>query len=450
MTVSAHGGAARLAPRSLAAYALLGAPLMMMALPVYVLVPKLYADATGLALATIGTVLLATRLLDAFADPFLGAWVDAERRRGSFARPILVAAVPLAAGFVLLFAPAVERGNATAAAVWLAATLIAAYLGYSLASIAYHAWGAQLAGDDHGRARVTAAREGAGLVGVIVAAVVPTVLGVGVLTVLFIVLLATGLFALLRFAPRPAGVERASSRRRQQPRAQTTEMEPAGTEPAAIEPARARGVLAPLASTRLRWLLAVLVVNGIAAAIPATLVLFFIDDALRLAPYAGAFLAVYFSCGVASMFLWARLARSFDLHAVWLAGMLTAVAAFVWAYALGEGDWVGYAAICVLSGVALGADLAIPPALLARVIDDDGERDRSDGAYFGLWHFFNKLNLAVAAGLALPLLQLLGYSPGVRDATALAALSASYALLPCALKLGSASLLFVAWRKRRF
>ena len=440
MTISAYGGATRLAPRALAAYALLGAPLMMMALPVYVLVPKLYADATGLALATIGTVLLATRLLDAFADPFLGAWVDAERRRGAFVRPILVAAVPLAAGFALLFAPVVERGNASSAAAWLAATLMAAYLGYSLASIAYHAWGAQLAGDDHGRARITAAREGAGLVGVIVAAVVPTVLGVGVLTVLFIVLLAIGLFALLRFAPRPAGVERKPSRDGAQ----------AGAHPPATEPARARGVLAPLASARLRWLLAVLVVNGIAAAIPATLVLFFIDDALRLAPYAGAFLALYFSCGVASMFLWARLARSFDLHAVWLAGMFIAVAAFVWAYALGEGDWAGYAAICVLSGVALGADLAIPPALLARVIDDDGERDRSDGAYFGLWHFFNKLNLAVAAGLALPLLQSLGYSPGVRDATALAALSASYALLPCALKLGSASLLFAAWRGRRF
>lgn len=450
MTIGAYGGATRLAPRDLAAYALLGAPLMMMALPVYVLVPKLYADATGLALATIGTVLLVTRLLDAFADPFLGAWVDAERGRGAFVRPILVAAVPLAVGFVLLFAPVVERGNASGAAAWLAATLMAAYLGYSLASIAYHAWGAQLAGDDHGRARVTAAREGAGLVGVIVAAVVPTVLGVGVLTVLFVVLLAIGLFALLRWAPRPVRVERTPARDGAQAGAHQAAAHQTAAHRTGAEPARARGVLAPLASARLRWLLAVLVVNGIAAAIPATLVLFFIDDALRLAPYAGVFLAVYFSCGVASMFLWARLARSFDLHAVWLAGMFTAVAAFVWAYALGEGDWVGYTAICVLSGVALGADLAIPPALLARVIDEDGERDRSDGAYFGLWHFFNKLNLAVAAGLALPLLQLLGYAPGVRDATALAALSASYALLPCALKLGSASLLFAAWRGQRF
>ncbi|HEY5634316.1 MAG TPA: MFS transporter [Burkholderiaceae bacterium] len=426
MNASAPAAARPLAPRSLAAYALLGAPLMMMALPVYVLVPKLYADATGLALATIGAVLLATRLLDALADPFLGAWVDAERARGELLRPILVAAVPLAGGFVLLFAPVVERGDAGGAAAWLAATLMAAYLGYSLASIAYHAWGAQLARDDHGRARVTAAREGAGLAGVIVAAVVPTVLGVGALSAMFVALLAAGLFLLVRVAPRP----RAAAAGRVAP--------------------RARSVLAPLASPRLRWLLAVLVVNGIAAAIPATLVLFFIDDALRLSPYSGAFLATYFACGVASMFLWARLARSFDLHAVWLAGMLTAVAAFVWAYALGEGDWAGYAAICVLSGFALGADLAIPPALLARVIDEDGERDRSDGRYFGLWHFFNKLNLAVAAGLALPLLQMLGYSPGARDDGALAALSASYALLPSALKLAAAGLLLAAWRGRKF
>ena len=92
MNASAPAAARPLAPRSLAAYALLGAPLMMMALPVYVLVPKLYADATGLAIATIGAVLLATRLLDALADPFLGAWVDAERARGELLRPILVAA----------------------------------------------------------------------------------------------------------------------------------------------------------------------------------------------------------------------------------------------------------------------------------------------------------------------------------------------------------------------
>ena len=122
----------------LAAYAAFGLPLAMMALPVYVLVPKFYAEATGLALATIGALLLGTRLLDAFADPLLGVWVDAQRGAdadsGAYLRPILIAALPLAAGFALLFYP--PESSATLSAVWLGVTLLAAYLGYSLASIA--------------------------------------------------------------------------------------------------------------------------------------------------------------------------------------------------------------------------------------------------------------------------------------------------------------------------
>jgi Na+/melibiose symporter-like transporter len=150
------------------------------------------------------------------------------------------------------------------------------------------------------------------------------------------------------------------------------------------------------------------------------------------------------------MVLWARLARRFSLPLVWLFGMLAAVAAFVWAYGVGPGDLVAFAAICALSGLALGADLALPPALLARVIDDGGDGGRREGAYFGLWTFVTKLNLALAAGVALPLLQWLGYAPGDRSTAALAALSASYALLPCALKLAAAAVLTVAWRGRRF
>jgi GPH family glycoside/pentoside/hexuronide:cation symporter len=71
-----------------------------------------------------------------------------------------------------------------------------------------------------------------------------------------------------------------------------------------------------------------------------------------------------------------------------------------------------------------------------------GHRGRGEGAYFGWWNFATKLNLALAAGLALPLLALAGYSPGARDPAALRALVIGYCLLPCVLKICAAATLY--------
>ena len=99
----------------------------------------------------------------------------------------------------------------------------------------------------------------------------------------------------------------------------------------------------------------------------------------------------------------------------------------------------------MLTERGLGADLALPPSLLADVIDEDEARGRGrhEGAYFGLWNLVTKLNLALAAGIALPLLAAWGYRPGVANAEAsLAALAGVYALLPCALKAVAAAALW--------
>ena len=129
--------------------------------------------------------------------------------------------------------------------------------------------------------------------------------------------------------------------------------------------------------------------------------------------------------------------------------MALAIFTFAWAYAAGPGDYSAFALICTLSGMGLGADLALPPALLARVIGMSPHSGAHEGAYFGVWNFANKMNLALAAGLALPVLEALGYAPGARDATALDALAFAYAVLPCLLKLTAAALLLVAWRGHR-
>lgn len=132
----------------------------------------------------------------------------------------------------------------------------------------------------------------------------------------------------------------------------------------------------------------------------------------------------------------------FGLARTWGLGMLLSLGVFVFAARLGAGDIAAFVLVCALSGVGLGADLALPGAMLAGGIANSGDRGRFEGAYFGLWNFASKLNLALAAGLALPALGALGYVPGSRDAQALNMLSAAYCLLPCALKLLAATLLY--------
>jgi Na+/melibiose symporter-like transporter len=400
----------------LAAYGALGLPLAMAALPLYVHLPKLYGGDLGMPLALVGGILLATRLADAVSDPLLGWLADRWPRRDLF---VAVALPLLALGMLALLHP-----PEAAPAVWLAAGLVVTYLGFSMASIAYQAWGAQLSDDVHERTRITAAREIFTLVGVVGAAALPSLLGGENATGLarsswiFAGLLALCGAVTLASAPRPRRAARAAS-------------------------GLLAALAAPLANAGFRRLLAVFMLSGVAAAVPSTLVLFFIADVLQAAHLAGLFLVLYFLAGAAGIPLWVGLARRIGKSSAWLAGMLLAVVAFVWAYALGPGDVVAFGAICVLSGIALGADLALPASILADVIDHDrrGPRESSAGSYFGIWNLVTKANLAIAAGLALPALAALGYAPG--EATGARPLALVYCLLPCVLKLGSAAALWL-------
>jgi Na+/melibiose symporter-like transporter len=188
-----------------------------------------------------------------------------------------------------------------------------------------------------------------------------------------------------------------------------------------------------------RRLLGVFVANGVAAALPATLFLFFVADVLNLEAASGPLLALYFVAGAASLPMWVKLAAHLGRVRAWLVSIALSIAAFAGASLLGSGDLWAFAAICMASGLALGADLALPAAIAA----DLGERQGQAGACFGVWNFVAKLYLALAAGLALPLLALLDYAPG--GSLGLGALTVAYALLPLGFK-ALAGLLLWRWR----
>lgn len=419
------GEPAVLAARQGLAYGLLGLPLAFVALPLVVLLPPHYAGEFGVPLAALGALLLAVRALDAVLDPWIGRGVDLALRWSPRARQgaAAAAAALLALAFHGLFFPPVRGPDSVLA--WAAAALVGCYLSYSALSVLHQAWGAALGGGSAYRARVVAWREGAALAGVVVASVLPSLAGLAATSATLALCLAAALIA-LSAAPPPR--------------------HPPGA------PAPTAGTLwLPWRQPRFRRLMLVYLLNGVASALPATLVLFFVRDRLQWPAGEPWLLGTYFAAAALSLPLWVRLVARVGLARAWAAGMALAIVTFVGAAALGPGDGAWFLLVCAASGTALGADLCAPAALLAGVLHDGQDRGApspATGVAFGWWNAATKLNLALAAGVALPLLQALGYQPGQTDPAGTRALALVYALLPCALKALALLALWALWIRK--
>lgn len=416
-------------------YGALGLPLAFAALPLHLALPAHYAGELGVPLASLGGLLLLTRAADALIDPWLGRQVDrwlAGTRR-QLAGLAGLAALLLVAGFQsLFFPPASVQGAALLG--WCGLMLMACSLGCTTLGVLHQAWGARLGGDATQRTRLVAWREGAALVGVLLASVLPSMAGLQATSAALAATLAVGLAA-LALAPRPP-----------RPVRQTTA--PTPPDLPMVQSAASTSRWAALHHAPLRRLLLVFGLNGLASAVPATLVLFFIRDRLQAPQAAPLFLGLYFTSAALSLPLWVRAVRRWGLVRSWAGGMGLAMAGFVATAGLQAGDLAGFGAICLLTGLALGADLSVPPALLAGLLQQADPQQRRDGEWFGWWQLVAKLTLALAAGLSLPLLQQLGYQPGLTEPTGTTALAWTYGALPCALKAMAALLLWHFWLRQ--
>ena len=420
------GTATQLSRLALLFYGAPALPLAALTLPLYVILPSFYASAIGLPLAQVGAILLAVRLADALSDPLAGILCDritlpSGRRRGWF----LLGSFPAALAAWMILTPPADAGP-----LYLLGWGLALSLGYTATIIPYSAWGAELADGYHERSRVAGAREGMVLLGTLIAVSVPAAadaLGAADQRSA-LVLLAAGigislpllaLLAVLRLPEPPKG---------------------AGKMPGLRE-----GLTPLLRNRPFLRLLAAFVINGFANGLPATLFLFFVARVLERPDLQGPFLFLYFLCGIAGVPLWLAVAKRTGKHRAWSIAMLGACAIFILVPLIGPGDLPAFAAICILTGLALGADLALPAAIQADVIDVDRLETgtRRSGLYFALWGLATKLALALAVGLAFPLLDLAGFETEGTGEDGLVMLVALYALLPVALKLAAIALM---WR----
>jgi Na+/melibiose symporter-like transporter len=407
----------------LIAYGLPALPLAVLTLPLYVVVPNHYSTAIGIPIAMVGAILLAVRLIDAVSDPLVGFLADRIGHRWGRRRTWVLAGVPATVlGAVMLFLPQPGTG---AGYLFLWATVLS--LGWTCVLIPYSAWGAELSATYAGRSRVTAVRETIVFAGTLVALVVQAVSQNAAAT------LAT--FALIVGVGLPLTV-----------------VVTALTVPEPVDRSRARvalpeGLRLMAGNAPFRRLVLAFLINGFANGLPATLFLFFVSERLQAPDQAGLLLVTYFACGIAGVPVWLWLAGRTSKHRAWCLAMLLACAAFVVAPVLGPGDVTAFLVICVLTGFAVGADLVLPPSIQADVIDLDTARsgEQRAGLFMSVWALATKLALAVAVGIAFPLLAAFGFDPAnnLREPAGLAALGLLYAGLPVVLKLAAIALM---WR----
>jgi glycoside/pentoside/hexuronide:cation symporter, GPH family len=398
------------------AYAAPGFALAIPLIPVFTFLPTLYARDLGLGLGVTGGILFGARVLDFFADPLIGLSSDRAATRFGRRKPwILVGAIAAGAALLMLFRPAVGVGP-----LYLFGWLALLYLGFAAVQVPYTAWGAELVRDYNERTRLAGMREGLMLVGIVTTGALPVLASLAGLTQ------AAAMAAIAWLAIGCGGPTIAILLWR------VPEVAPARRPRPDVDLA---SVIANKPFLRLftAWF-----INGLATGLPGVLFPLYLQHGLAASETVqGAMIFAYFAAGCCAIPFWLHLSRRFGKHRVWCGAMLMAMAAFVWVPLIAAGTIVPFLIICLVTGAALGADLVLPPAMQADVVDLDQLRtgEARAGFYFAIWGMGTKLALGCAAGAAFLALDAAGFSAqGHNGPGAVFALAALYALAPVVLK----------------
>jgi len=382
--------------RSLIGYASFAGLVAAIGIPLYIHLPAFLAQKYGIALDTLGALLLALRLIDFAQDPALG-WLLARyaRHRAAIATTTLVVLGASVLGLFGIAAP-------ISPIIWVTLFLILTFTTFSLLSIVIYSEGVER-GASEGHIRVAIWREAATLLGITAACILPFVLpGDGYLG--FALIFAVCALVVSVVAPRELNPVQS----------------PSGT---------VRGFLRDQ-TTRRFLLLAFL--NAAPVAITSTLFIFFVEYRLELGSLSGVFLLLFFFAAAVSTPAWKIAASRVDPIKVLATGMAISIAGFVWASLLGSGSGIQFAIVCIVSGAGLGADLLLLPALFS---EQQARQKRDASLAFGFWNFAGKATLAISAGIVLPLLEWSGFQVGTYlEPRALAMLGFLYAVVPSVLK----------------
>lgn len=430
MNTRLEGDTKALSTWQLVAYGQVVVPLAIIGLPLAIYIPPFYSQTLGLDLASVGFILLIARLADVFIDPMVGHFSDSTHTRWGRRRPWVLAGVPvmMVSAFMLL----VPQGEVTN--LYLFIWICAIYLGFTLITIPYGAWGAELSGDYHERNRITGSREIFLLVGLLMAITAPILGGyqsgadaapkaafhaMAALGWMTVILTPVGAFFLLLFVPEPYSkkVFRMSLR---------------------------KGLRIAMRNGPFRLILYTTILGSFAGSLNASVAIFFFDHIANLGKSASALIFVLFLSGVIGSPFWVRIGGRIGKHkAIVIAGTVSMVAfaavpVLIYVVRPVAPDLViwGMFAITIIQGLSIGAAPILGQSMMADVVDLDTLKSGEQRAGFMI-AFVSMLRKAFeAAGLvALPILAWAGFDPMSYNNTPAAnfTLLAMYCLAPMAL-----------------
>ncbi|MFT7432564.1 MAG: GPH family glycoside/pentoside/hexuronide:cation symporter [Alphaproteobacteria bacterium] len=410
----------KLAIKDLLSYGALAIPLAFASMPIYIHAPDYYATDHGVSLTAIGLLLMFLRFFDAIQDPFIGYMSD----KNPHLRPkiMLIASLLLVISFAMLFNPPLS-----APLVWFGVFVLLTTTSFSILTINLNSLGGIWSKDKLTKTTIVSYREFLGLLGLMVAVVLPTALqsymSKGLSFHYMSGVLAVLMLLTYYFFNKWHSKHAYLNKMRDVPKSTSFQW-------VKVE-------------TNVKKYFTIYAVSMLASSIPGVLIIFFVRDKLNLEPYTGIFLLSYFLSGAIFMTAWKSLSDQYGKHYIWLCAMILAVCSFIWAYFLQAGDFWQFLIICIASGAAFGAELVLPPSILADHIQYY-KKEKQVSFYFGLLAFIAKFALAIAVAVSFIILDKYEFTPGLKNnETSLQALSLAYAAIPCLIKLIS---IYLLWR----
>jgi GPH family glycoside/pentoside/hexuronide:cation symporter len=403
------------------AYAAPAFALAVVGIPVYVYLPKFYTDVVGIEITALGYILAGVRIFDAVTDPPMGYITDRTVSRFGRRRPYIAAGAVFVALFIyLLFHP--PQASPLFETVWFGICIYALFLFWTVVTVPYESLGPEITFDYNERNALFGLRDGLLIAGTLAAAASPAA-----------VQAAFGLAAdaegerakffwiAVIYAPLVIGSAWWcvwAIRERPLPETSATGVW--------------KGLRRVFRNRPFMILITAYTISAIGNNLPATLILFYVQYVLE-SPHADFFLLLYFMTGIVFLPGWVVLARRIGKKNAWLLSIAVNTGAFVGVFFLGPGDASIYGVLVFLSGIGLGATLALPSSIQADVIDYDEllTGERREGRYIGLWSIAKKLAAAVGVGGGLSILGLTGYVPNAPQPEGVRlALRILYALVP--------------------